>query len=202
MDGTTPLDSRATDVPAEPNGPAGDASRHLPLAEIKRRFDTLPQPPTDLGRLALIVRRRADGVHETLARVQLAPETGVPGDRWQRRLPLNPDAQLTVMRRDVAEIVANGQPIAIAGDNLFVELDISKANLPTGSRLRIGLAVVEVTPKPHNGCLKFKGRFGADALQFVNASETRDQNLRGVCCKVITAGEISRGASIQVLSRP
>lgn len=203
MEGThSPIEPRKADALAEPGGPPGDASRHLPLAEIERLFLALPPPPADSGRLAQIVRRRADGAHETLDVVCVTPESGVPGDRWERRLPHNPDTQLTVMRRDVAELVANGQPIEIAGDNFFVDLDIAAASLPAGSRLRIGAAIFEVTPKAHNGCLKFKGRFGADALQFVNAGKTRHLNLRGVCWKVIEAGQISVGASIEVLSRP
>ena len=77
------------------------------------------------------------------------------------------------MRRDVAELIANGQPLSVFGDNLFVEFDISAANLPAGTRLRVGEAVVEVTPLPHDGCRKFHGRFGQDALRFVQAPATR-----------------------------
>jgi MOSC domain-containing protein YiiM len=83
-----------------------------------------------------------------------------------------------------------------------VDLDISLGNLPIGSRLRAGEAVVEVTPMPHNGCAKFKGRFGADALFFVNARPTRHLNLRGIYWKVVEAGEVSVGDAIQVVSRP
>jgi MOSC domain-containing protein YiiM len=116
--------------------------------------------------------------------------------------PRHPDAQLTVMRRDVAELIAAGQPLTTSGDNLIVELDISAANLPAGTRLQVGDAVVEVTPKPHNGCQKFARRFGADALRFVQAPATRHDNLRGIYGKVVLAGEVSVGAQIQVLSRP
>ena len=77
------------------------------------------------------------------------------------------------MRHDVAALIANGQPLTLFGDNLFVDLDISTANLPSGTRLRVGEALVEVTPKPHNGCSKFEGRFGADALRFVAPAPTR-----------------------------
>jgi MOSC domain-containing protein YiiM len=87
------------------------------------------------------------------------------------------------------------------GDNLFVDLDISASNLPLGTRLRVGQALVEVTPKPHNGCLKFKERFGQDALRWVNAKPTRDQNLRGLYWKVIDAGEAAVGDPIELVSR-
>jgi MOSC domain-containing protein YiiM len=151
--------------------------------------------------LTLIVRRRPDGVRETPARVQLTTHQGVPGDRWERATPDLPDAQLTVMRREVAELIANGQPLTVFGDNLFVDLDISTDNLPTGSRLSVGAAILEVTPKPHNGCIKFKGRFGGDALFFVNAVPTRPQNLRGVYWRVVEPGAAAVGSPIQVLSR-
>jgi MOSC domain-containing protein YiiM len=183
-------------------GPEGDATRHRPLAELAVKLRALPVVARDAGRLTLIVRRRADGVRETPERVQLCLEEGVPGDGWNRRPPRDPDAQLAVMRTDVAELIANGQPLPVFGDNLFVDLDLSAANLPTGTRLRVGRAIVDVTPKPHNGCLKFKARFGQDALRFVQHAPTRDQNLRGIYWRVVEAGEARVGDAIEVLSRP
>ena len=185
----------------EAYGPTGDAARHRPLAELEAGLAALAPAPADLGRLAVILRRHADGTRETPPRVQLTPEDGVPGDGWARRPPRDPEAQLAVMRRDVAELIANGQPITLFGDNLYVDLDISAANLPCGTRLRVGDAVVEVTPKPHNGCVKFRGRFGDDALRFVQAEPTRPLNLRGIYWRVVEPGEARRGASIVVLSR-
>jgi hypothetical protein len=183
------------------DGPNGDSTRHLSSADLEARLSALPGAPKDSGRLALIVCRSAEGVRETPERVNLTAEDGVPGDSWGRRTPRKAEAQLAVMRRDVAELIANGQPLTTFGDNLFVDLDISAANLPTGSRLRVGEAIVEVTPLAHNGCAKFKGRFGSDALHFVNAQPTRDQNLRGVYWKVVEPGEAAVGSPIQVLAR-
>ena len=146
----------------------------------------------------------------TLAASQPAAVADAPGPRceWSERwraLPMasfGPEAQLAVMRRDVAELIANGQALTLFGDNLFVELDLSAANLPFGTRLRVGAARVEMTAMPHNGCIKFKGRFGPDALRFVQAKETRDQNFRGVYWKVIEPGDARVGDAIRVLSRP
>jgi MOSC domain-containing protein YiiM len=177
------------------------ASLHLSLAQLQQSFAALAPPPTGSGRLTLIVCRHAPGVHEALDRVRLTPEEGVPGDEWNRRAPRHPDAQLTVMRRDIAGLIAHGQPLAVYGDNLIVELDLSAANLPVGARLSVGEAVVEVTPKPHNGCQKFARRFGEDAVRFVQAPATRHYNLRGIYWKVVAAGEVNVGAPIQVLSR-
>lgn len=186
----------------EAYGPEGDPARHLTLAALAERLALLPHLPTGSGRVALLVRRHPDGRREPLAKTQLCIDEGVPGDGWSRRPPRDPEAQLAVMRRDVAELIANGQPLTVFGDNLFVDFDVSAANLPFGTRLLVGEAVVEMTPKPHNGCVKFKGRFGQDALRFVQAKETRDQNLRGVYWKVIEAGEVSAGDPIAVLARP
>jgi MOSC domain-containing protein YiiM len=179
----------------------GDPARHRPLADLEAALRALAPAPRDVGRVALLVRRPADGARETPERVRLCPDEGMPGDGWGRRHPRNPAAQLAVIARGVAELIANGQPLTLFGDNLVVDLDLSDANLPTGSRLRVGEALVEVTPKPHNGCLKFRQRFGADALVFVQAPPTRPRNLRGVYCKVVEAGTITVGDRIEVLSR-
>ena len=106
------------------------------------------------------------------------------------------------MQTFVARLIANGQPLTTFGDNLFVELDLSAANLPTGTRLAVGQAIVEVTPKPHNGCSKFDARFGHDALRFVQAPATRAENRRGIYWKVVTAGEVAVGDAVRVLRRP
>jgi MOSC domain-containing protein YiiM len=186
----------------EAYGPEGDPARHLSFDDLAARVGALPLAPKDSGRLHLIVRRHANGIRETLESARLTAESGVPGDRWGRKLPLKPEAQLTVMRRDVAEVIANGQPLTTFGDNLFVDLDISAENLPVGTRARVGDALLEVTPKPHNGCLKFKGRFGQDALEFVQAKPTRDQNYRGIYFRVVEPGEARVGASISVIRIP
>jgi len=189
------------DLRKETYGPEGDADRHRPLAELDAGLRALPVLPRDAGRLTLIVRRRADGVRETPERTLLSHEEGVPGDGWSRRPPRDPEAQLAVMCSDVARLIANGQPLTTFGDNLFVDLDLSAANLPTGTRLRVGPAILCVTPKPHNGCLKFKARFGQDALRFVQQPPTRDRNLRGIYWKVAEPGEVRVGDPIEVLSR-
>ncbi len=188
-------------VLVEAYGPPGDPSRHRPLAELEAAFRALPPAQKNTGRLALIVRRRADGVRETPDRVDLSPEGGLPGDRWGRRAAGKPSSQLTVVRRDVVELIANGQPLTVSGDNLVVDLDLSATNLPVGTRLRIGKAVVEVSAKPHNGCSKFAARFGADALAFAGDPRTRDQNLRGIYWTVVEAGEARVGDPIVVLTR-
>ncbi len=132
----------------------------------------------------------------------MTPESGVPGDAWGRQARPALEAQLAVMHIDIAELIANGQPLTLFGDNLFLELDLSTANLPSGSRLRAGTATLEVTPEPHDGCRKFRERFGDAALRFVSREDLRHLNLRGVYMRVVEVGEIAVGDPVQLLSRP
>src|SRR5262249_59940802 len=113
----------------------------------------------------------------------------------------HPEKAIAVMQSDVAELIANGQPLALFGDNLFLRLDLSSVNLPPGSRLRIGEALLEVTPMPHNGCHKFQARFGPDALRFVVKAELRHRNLRGVYLRTVRGGEVGSGAPVRVTHR-
>ncbi len=175
--------------------------RHLTLAELEAGLRELPAAPRERGTLALILRRHEDGVRETPGRVVLSCEAGVPGDAWCRLpAPRNLDMQLAVMNRDVAALIAAGQPLTTFGDNLYVDLDLSAANLPAGTRLRVGAALVEVTPHPHNGCSKFNARFGNNALRLVQRAETRSHNYRGVYWRVIEAGAVAVGDAIEVVA--
>lgn len=186
----------------EDYGPRGDEARHLALEPLEAGLAALAEAPRENGRVELIVARQADGVRRLHDRIKLTPEAGVPGDRWGRLLTERPDMQLTAIRRDVAELIANGQDLTVFGDNLVVDLDLSAENLPVGSRLRVGRALVEVSPLPHDGCAKFKQRFGKDALRLVSGKSLRDQNLRGVYWTTLEAGEVGVGDPIDVLSRP
>ena len=182
-------------------GPPGDPTRHLPVDRLEEALLALPPAPRDLGRVVLVVRRHPDKVRETLDRVELRPAGGVPGDAWGRREHPDPQAELTIMQIDVARLIANGQPLTVFGDNLFLDFDLSVDNLPIGSLVRIGGARLEVTPKPHNGCRKFAARFGHDALRLVSKPELRHRNLRGIYMRVLEAGTTGPGDAVEVLSR-
>jgi len=109
---------------------------------------------------------------------------------------------VTVMRRDVAELIANGQSLELFGDNLLVDFDLSEAWLPVGTEVEVGAVRCVVTPKPHRGCGKFKDRFGADALAFVNAPDLRRQRLRGVYLRVLLGGRVCRGDALRRVEAP
>ena len=133
--------------------------------------------------------------------VRLTFDGGVAGDAWARQANRRIDGQIAVMEVAVAELIANGQPLVLFGDNLFLDLDLSVGNLPPGSRVRVGGALLEVTPKPHNGCHKFLGRFGDDALRFVSQPDLRHRNLRGIYMRVVEEGDVGPGDRVDVMAR-
>jgi MOSC domain-containing protein YiiM len=180
----------------------GDPSRFRSLADLERDLHALAPAPGRIGRVALIVSRQQKGLRRTPETVLLTPAGGVPGDAWGRAAKRNRDGQLTVMQIDVANLLANGQPLTLFGDNLFLDLDLSSGNLPTGTTLRVGAALLEVTPKPHNGCKKFKARFGDDALALVSAPALRGRNLRGIYMRTVESGEVTVGDVVEVLTTP
>ena len=190
------------DLQQEAYGPKGDPARHLSLNALQSGKAKLPTQQPDIGRVVVICQRLADGRRLTPESAELDVQEGLVGDGWARRPPRQAEAQIAVINHHIAQLLANGQPVTHSGDNLYVELDLSAANLPTGTQLKVGDALLVVSPKPHNGCGKFNERFGADALRFVQDSATRDQNLRGIYWQVIESGRVWIDAPIQVLSRP
>ena len=180
----------------------GDPTRFLSLATLRAAYKAMPRPDRDVGSVCLIVQRGDGGVRTCLQRADVTLTSGIPGDAWGRKQRTSMNGQLTVMERGVGELVANGQPLTLFGDNLIVDLDLTAANLAVGTTLRMGSALLEVTPKPHNGCSKYQARFGADALKFSAAKATRALNLRGVYMRVTEPGTIAVGDAIRVVHRP
>jgi MOSC domain-containing protein YiiM len=173
---------------------------HLELTTLRAGLAEVRTSPVDDGRVELIVRRPAEDQRELLHEAELRTDVGLVGDKWSvptdAKAP-NPDAQLTLMNARAAALVA-GRPDhgGLAGDQLYVDLDLSNGNLPPGTRLAIGSAVVEVTAEPHTGCGKFARRFGVDALKFVNSKDGRALNLRGINARVIAGGSVRPGDAI------
>lgn len=175
---------------------------HLPFETLEQRLRELPAPPRDSGTVLLVVSRPESNAREMPQRSRLTAAGGVEGDRWAKRAPRDPENQITLIRTDVAHLVANGQPVELCGDNLHVDLDLSIENLPTGTRVRIGTALCEVTAKPHTGCSKFSARFGPDARAFTNAPAYEALRLRGIHVRVLEDGEVSPGDPVEVVARP
>jgi len=164
------------------------------MEELEAGLETIRQAPKTEGVLELIVRRPRVGERETLEEGRLDPDEGLVGDRWKTRGSPNRDTQLNIMSARVIALLAQDKDRwPLAGDQLFVDFDLSADNLPAGTRLAIGSALVEVTAEPHTGCAKFVSRFGLEATQFVNSPLGRELQLRGVNARVVHAGAIHVG---------
>jgi MOSC domain-containing protein YiiM len=170
------------------------------FSELEGLWQQGPPPPRGTGTVRLIVLRKGNEVHAVPERADLTTESGLHGDRWSTSGTPRADCQITLMNARVAELITAGeQPLHRPGDNFLVDFDLSSSALPTGTRLRIGTAILEVTPTPHTGCQKFSARFGQEALRWVNWTEHRDRRLRGINCRVVAAGAVSVGDAIAVL---
>lgn len=177
------------------------------LPTLQAGVDTVRGAPSDAGTIELIVRRPVVEEREPLTEAELCTVNGLIGDNWRAKPSgklgrPNPDAQLTVMSARAAALIAGERERwALAGDQLYVDFDISVANVPPGTRLRIGDAgaEIEITAEPHLGCGKFIRRFGIDAQKFVNSPEGRALNLRGINCRVIRGGAVRTGDPIAKL---
>jgi MOSC domain-containing protein YiiM len=175
--------------------------RHLTTDELEAGLDEVRGSPDDAGPVELIVRRPALDERELLSEARLTTEEGLEGDTWRLRagqktedLAGEVDKQLTIMNsRAAALVAADPDRRALAGDQLFIDLDLSIGNLPAGSRLQLGSAVVEISEHPHTGCSKFSSRFGADAWRFVNSPVGRQLRLRGLNARVVTPGVVRVG---------
>ncbi len=184
------------------------AMQHLTRSEIEAGLDRVRRSPVAHGTLELIVQRPDFDTRVVIDEGQLNVEEGLVGDSWINR-PSNrsadggphPDMQLAIMNsRFLALLAGSGDGMAQAGDQLIVDLDLSDANLPPGSRLGIGDAVIEITDQPHTGCAKFRARYGIDAVRVVNSELGTMLRLRGVFARVVEPGVIRRGDSIRRLA--
>ena len=175
--------------------------KHLTTEELEAGLDQTRQAPKDAGVLELIVRRPGVNDREVLAEGELRLDEGLVGDSWKRRRSKttpdgspNPLMQLNIMSSRVIALVAQVKSRwQVAGDQLFLDLDLSQENLPAGTRLSLGSAIIEVTPPPHLGCQKFVARFGLDAMRFVNSALGRQLHLRGINARVVEGGVIRVG---------
>ena len=181
---------------------------HVTTKELEAGLDHVRQSPQDHGLLEMIVRRPSTDEREVLHEGKLDLAVGLVGDNWQsrgsRQTPdgsAHPEMQLTLMNSRLIDLLAQGQERwPLAGDQLYVDLDLSEANLPPGTQLAIGTAIVEITAVPHTGCKKFVARFGLDAMKFVNSPLGKRLHLRGINAKVIQPGTIQQGDRVKKVS--
>ncbi|HUE98492.1 MAG TPA: MOSC domain-containing protein [Anaerolineales bacterium] len=179
--------------------------QHLSMTELEAGMDHIRQAPKDNGLLKMIVQRPEVDEREVLSEGKLDPLEGLVGDTWKVRVSRhskdgqpNLDAQITVMNARATELLAQiEERWALAGDQLYVDFDLSDENIPPGTRLAVGSAIIEVSAQPHTGCRKFSARFGVDAMKFVNSPEGKQLHLRGINARVVQAGVIRVGDVIR-----
>jgi len=180
--------------------------RHRTVAELEPRLEHLRASPRDVGTVELIVVRPGLGDRRVIQTGEIDQAVGLVGDTWSTRPARgrpdgspHPDKQVTVMNhRMVALLADEPEEQAMAGDQVYVDLDLSYDNLPVGSRLHLGSAVLEVTHPPHLGCPKFVRAFGAEAMQFVNSAAGRTLRLRGLNTRVVTSGTVGVGDNVRI----
>ncbi len=179
--------------------------KHLTMEELEAGLDEIRRSPVDEGVLNLIVRRPALEEREVLEEGELHTVEGLVGDSWSSRGSSrtadgssHPEMQLNVMNsRVIALLAQDKERWPLAGDQLFIDMDLSAENLPAGTRLTLGSAVIEVTAQPHTGCKKFVARFGLDAMKFVNSPLGKELHLRGINARVIQPGVIRVGCVVR-----
>ncbi len=182
---------------------------HLTIEQLDAGLDHIRRSPADSGTLLMIVRRPDVDKREIVAEGILDVEDGLAGDTWHVRGSAstpdgspNPEAQVTIINSRALDLMAQSEDRwQLSGDQLVIDIDMSKENLPPGTRLSIGSAVIEISEKPHTGCVKFADRFGKDALRFVSTPLAMQMRLRGVNTRVVQSGKIRTGDIVEKIPR-
>ncbi len=181
------------------------AVTYMSLSELEAGLEYIRQSPKDAGMVKMIVRRPGDDARENVESAELDLQEGLIGDNWKtrgsRRTPdgsANFEAQITVMNARTIELLARSEERwSLAGDQLYIDMDLSDGNIPPGTRLEIGSAVIEVSSVPHTGCKKFAERYGTDAVKFVNSPEGKRLRLRGINARIVQAGRVRVGDTVK-----
>ena len=180
-------------------------AEYLSMTELETGLDYIRQAPKDNGTLKMIVCRPNVEEREALQEGRLDLLEGLAGDTWKVRGSrhtsdgsANLHAQITVMNaRAIALLAQREERWALAGDQLYIDFDLSEDNIPPGTQLAIGSAILEVSAQPHSGCKKFSDRFGVEAMKFVSSPEGKRLHLRGINAKVVQAGVIHVGDMVK-----
>ncbi len=176
-----------------------------PARDFDPYLDVIREAPADGGRVEVLVLRIGPGQRNVVTEALIDIDEGVVGDNWRSRGSssrpdgsANPDAQVTMMStRVLAAIEPDRARWPLAGDQLLVDADLSIPNLPPGTRIAVGDAMLEVSETPHTGCSQFRARFGADALRWINSPVGRELRMRGVNTRVVRGGVVRVGDELR-----
>ena len=182
-----------------------DTPAAAPERDFTAHTELVLASPRDAALVELIVRRPERDRREVVAEARLDPAEGLVGDGWLARGSTStpdgsadPLSQLTIMNtRVLAAMEPDRARWPLAGDQLYADLDLGVENLPPGTRLQIGGALVEVTERPHTGCSKFAERFGLDALRWISTPPGKAARMRGVYVRVLEVGAVLVGDVIR-----
>lgn len=176
-------------------------ARHLSSEELEAGLDAVRQSPRDEGRLEMIVIRPTTDERVVVDACEVSAERALHGDRWESG-KRKPGTEITLMNTRAADLIAQSRERwPLAGDQLYVDFDLSEDHLPPGTRLAVGEVVFEIAAEDHTGCSKFAHRFGKDALKFVNSPEGLHLNLRGIYATVLQGGSVRVGDTVARLCR-
>lgn len=182
-------------------------AKHLSREELMAGLPHILAAPKDEGALKAIMVRPQSEARQDVDSIHVSLAGGVEGDHWAKGCWMStedgkphPDVQICIMNARCIDLIAGGRDNwAPAGDNLFIDMDLTPDNLPPGTRIAVGAAVLEITATPHNGCAKFIERYGRDACVFVNTGEGKRYRLRGIYGRVIQDGRVSVGDTVTKL---
>ena len=174
---------------------------HYPSrAELEARLQNVAAAPRESGVVEMIVRRPATGEREVLPAARLDAEEGLVGDRWLAKPHRSRAEQLTLMcTRAIAAFAGERERWPLAGDQLYVDFDLSEANLPPGTRIAVGTSEIEISAEPHLPCKKFRERYGLDAMRVAASDAGRSLRMRGVNATVVVSGEVWVGDVVRKL---
>jgi hypothetical protein len=180
---------------------------HVTFDKLQEGLAEISQAPKNHGNIELLVIRPVQYERKVVNEITMHPITGCEGDIWHSKKTSstpdgkpNPERQVTLINSRVLALLEGAKDTwPKAGDQVYVDMDLSKENLPAGTDLSLGSAIIRVSAQPHNGCKKFAERYGIDATRFVNSSLGKAKSLRGINCYIVKEGIVKMGDTVSIL---
>ncbi|MFT5632095.1 MAG: hypothetical protein ACI9HB_003282 [Gammaproteobacteria bacterium] len=177
------------------------ASGHVRLAECEDALSTILAAPKSGAIVEQLCLRPGFSERSFPELLELTVAGGIIGERWTKAPWLtlsdgtpDPRIQVSILSKRVMDLCwRDRENTHHPGDTMIVDMDLGVENLPNGTRLGIGSAVVEVSDKFNTACIKWQGRYGAESLRWLNLRKNRDYRLRGILCRIVQDGVVRLG---------